>query len=47
MKTSLRMVKDVERADKLAAKRVALYMVANNAGIQQYSDRRVTNALGI
>ncbi|MCO5599945.1 hypothetical protein L7F22_054052 [Adiantum nelumboides] len=47
MKTSLRMVKGVESADKLAAKRVALHMVANNAGIQQYSDRRVAKALGI
>ncbi|MCO5605311.1 hypothetical protein L7F22_059493 [Adiantum nelumboides] len=41
------MVKDVESVDKLAAKRVALHMVANNAGIQQYSDRRVAKALGI
>ncbi|MCO5558562.1 hypothetical protein L7F22_012147 [Adiantum nelumboides] len=47
MKTSLRMVKGMESADKLAAKRVALHMVANNAGIQQYNDRRVAKALGI
>ncbi|MCO5553309.1 hypothetical protein L7F22_006830 [Adiantum nelumboides] len=47
MKTSLHMVKGVESADKLAAKRVALHMVANNAGIQQYNDRRVAKALGI
>ncbi|MCO5607509.1 hypothetical protein L7F22_061705 [Adiantum nelumboides] len=47
MKTSLRMVKGMESVDKLAAKRVALHEVANNAGIQQYSDRRVAKALGI
>ena len=32
MKTSLRMVKGVESADKLAKKRVSLHMVANYAG---------------
>lgn len=47
MKTSLRMVKGVESADKLAAKRVALHMVANFAGKQQYSNRRLAKALGV
>ncbi|MCO5554126.1 hypothetical protein L7F22_007652 [Adiantum nelumboides] len=47
MKTSLCMVKGKEIADKLATKRVALHMVANNAGIHQYNNRRVAKALGI
>ena len=47
MKTSLRMVKGVESADKLATKRVALYMVANYAGKQQYNNRRFAKALGV
>ncbi|MCO5599984.1 hypothetical protein L7F22_054092 [Adiantum nelumboides] len=41
------MVKGMESADELAAKKVALHMVANNARIQQYSDRKVAKALGI